>query len=980
MSFGNVGMRYVLNILLFLVSGAVWGRQPLLSHYTVKDGLPSNVVYDLFQDSKGYMWFMTDQGISRFDGTEFKNYSSNDGLPDNDIFRIREDRQHRYWLVCYNYKACYLFEGKIYNAGNDLLCRQIEQAGINYIDIILNENGDCCFRGRRLALLKGNKISFSEIQVPEQLFSTAYYCSGRDRAFISRDSQFRMISAMRNVIPRGPDYWYLLSNGKQAFTCREVQEKCELLQWFFEEDSLRLQRSTPIPGRVHQLTALSDGNILCCSESGLYVYDIATNRMNRDHTLPEDIIPNRTMTDKDGNRWFTTISNGVYLMPEAGPYIINEQSGLERNNILSLNLTADGSILAGDDIGGLALITDAWIRYYGIKKDGFRNRILFAGMPDHRHILTGSDNGVYRFNIASGARSLVFGIGCKAGIIRKGYCLYGAIYGAVRYSNITGRRDMLWDKRTVAIEEDHNGTVWLGSLDGLYYSRQGSIYKYSFDSVLAHSRIASLAITRSGAVVAGTDIKGLYLIRNIATAPVRIGQAEGLSSNSCKKVLADDQDNIWVCSGVGLDRISFDSGGHYTVYSYLLPDVLSRNKINNIAVKGEMLYLATAEGIVILNKQDKPGRIPLLYINTVNGVSLTEEELGKPLAFNYDRSDLQVAYSGISFTGGSKLQYKYYLKGGNGDTVVTTARMINFGALKPGKYQLLLWAKNKNGPWTGNPAVLSFLVRPPFWLTPLFLFAVVALLLLLIILFYRHRVSIIRSEADKAASVSLQMAALEMKALKAQINPHFIFNALSSIQAYYSQNNELKANYYMTSFARFIRQTLVYSESQWLPLSEEVTMLRTYIELEQMRFRQLFAFSITIAAEIDPEQTEIPVMLIQPYVENAINHGLRHLKDRPGVLDVRFELKDDGALQCVIEDNGIGIEAAQCNRVVNHQSFGMNINRQRIDAINQLYHTRIRLTIQDRSNIDAASQGTRIEILIPQKKQLANDDSNNSRR
>ncbi len=142
--------------LILLLSGtkpasATW--QPFSRHITMQDGLPSNVVYDIYEDSKGFMWFCTDQGISRYDGTTFHNYSVNDGIPDMAVFRIREDKVQRYWLICYNRKACYLKNGKIYSAENDPLCRKIEAESITYDELFTDREGNDCLIGRKVAVL-----------------------------------------------------------------------------------------------------------------------------------------------------------------------------------------------------------------------------------------------------------------------------------------------------------------------------------------------------------------------------------------------------------------------------------------------------------------------------------------------------------------------------------------------------------------------------------------------------------------------------------------------------------------------------------------------------------------------------------------------------------------------------------------------------------------------------------------------------------
>ena len=207
---------------------------------------------------------------------------------------------------------------------------------------------------------------------------------------------------------------------------------------------------------------------------------------------------------------------------------------------------------------------------------------------------------------------------------------------------------------------------------------------------------------------------------------------------------------------------------------------------------------------------------------------------------------------------------------------------------------------------------------------------------------------------------------LEQKALRAQMNPHFIFNSLTAIQHFIQQEDFLNANKYLTSFSRLMRKTLDNSGEAKISIEKEMEYLENYILMEQMRFKGKFIFSIKCDESIDKVNTLIPTMLLQPFVENAIRHGVRHQEDNTGFLDVHF-FKQAEKIVCKIEDNGIGLLAAQQMKSTTHieyQSKGLSISNERIEAMNHLQTQKIQVMMHDKKLLIPPSEGTIVEIIL----------------
>jgi LytS/YehU family sensor histidine kinase len=210
------------------------------------------------------------------------------------------------------------------------------------------------------------------------------------------------------------------------------------------------------------------------------------------------------------------------------------------------------------------------------------------------------------------------------------------------------------------------------------------------------------------------------------------------------------------------------------------------------------------------------------------------------------------------------------------------------------------------------------------------------------------------------------MNMLEQKALRSQMNPHFIFNSLSAIQHYINNEEATNADKYLTMFSRLIRKTLNNSNEATISIEKEISYLENYILLEQMRFKDKFSYAIICEETIDKANTYLPTMLLQPFVENAIRHGLMYKENNDGRLIIHF-FKQDNQLVCTIDDNGIGIIASQqmkTNAHIEYQSKGITISSERIDTINAINQQKIVLKIEDKNKLPTLLSGTLITLTI----------------
>jgi sensor histidine kinase YesM len=229
----------------------------------------------------------------------------------------------------------------------------------------------------------------------------------------------------------------------------------------------------------------------------------------------------------------------------------------------------------------------------------------------------------------------------------------------------------------------------------------------------------------------------------------------------------------------------------------------------------------------------------------------------------------------------------------------------------------------------------------------------IVLLSIIAFLYYKYNTSKIKNEKLE----------LERKLLQSQMNPHFLFNALSAIQRYMFQNNPKEAGKYLSKFASFMRSILEYSRQEQISLSEELKVLENYLQLQSMRFEHSFTYSFQIHSSIDKDKTMIPPMLLQPFIENSIEHGFKG-KEEIGEISINIDVVENW-LQFEVIDNGVGLEQSKSLHNEDHESLGTTITKERVIKLNKkkkAYHS---ILIENYKRLNETISGTRVKFYIP---------------
>ncbi|SEI99891.1 Y_Y_Y domain-containing protein [Dyadobacter sp. SG02] len=501
----------------------------------------------------------------------------------------------------------------------------------------------------------------------------------------------------------------------------------------------------------------------------------------------------------------------------------------------------------------------------------------------------------------------------------------GLLVASPGFGNVAADSDFAPGKLVGAVLMQNDSTAWCGSV-GLYeVVRRGNVLKKKkIFPELANQRISTIHRDQAGRIWIGAD-DGLYL----------------LNRNTSKLQWFDFRDNIQN-KPFNTNALLEASDGRLYVgglngLNYFDPNLLKHRE--------EKLNVLIAN--VRVNQDDS---------------LLTENQ--KPLTLNWTQNSVEIQYLTPYFRNPEKLMYRYRLTGLD-DSWVDNARnsRVRFSSLPPGQYVFSVAASLDGVAWSETATPLSFVILQPWWQTWWFIVTIVAMVTALAYWLFKRRVKVIRRQTE----LREHMADLEMRALRAQMNPHFIFNCLNSINRYIVKSDNATASLYLTRFAKLIRLILDNSNSKKVLLSNELEALRLYIEMERIRFDNKFDYHMIVDEDVHTDSIGVPSLIIQPYVENAIWHGLLH-KEGKGSLWVRIRMLDENTLECVIEDNGVGREKAaefRSKSATGKKSLGMKLTEDRIAVLNQYAQTNASVEIVDLEDDNRVAAGTRVVVVIP---------------
>ena len=955
---------------------------PYTRHFTVRDGLPSNYVYSAAQDYRGFIWFSTDNGIARFDGDRFVVFNQSDGLPDNDVPLVFEDSERRLWVLCWKQAPCYFYNDVLYTTENDTFLKRHFGSKPYYFDVNYRQKRIFFYyqQGEDIKWVEYNRISMIQIPSPDVVIrgNTMQFFSDRKRNFALTSSGVYDFSGKR-----------LLRKQKWLENCiaEEYVSGDTFYHLFadFREQKMYVAQLENDSFRVIKTRSIADYNIVYFGRNYLPFYAGSRfGKVYKSESLKGDIKPlplslpqvkwSNVYQDNQKNLWVSTADNGVYLYsPNAAR--VQENSGDLSANCLGM---FKNSVIAGTLKGNLLWLSgSAFSKPFPVVTNGptstrvmgiqtINNKVYVAG--DFVMGVFNPENRDYR---VINEKHRIFSSTKDLEISRSGNLLAAGAHGAAEYDPLNNKVIKVFsEERVVAICEVSAGRYWLGALNGILQSdgvKKGA--KWISGTALDVSRITDIKADKLNRIWVGTAQNGLFLCSS--SGIVQITDSEKvkadlrLTSYFVKNIHIDERGVVWVSTDRGLNRITTDGNNGVHVEKITRAMGFPDDNISGCVVRGDTVYMATLSGLTWFTYSrnmisEKPGlEITELEIN------FQKYEVNKnAISLKHDQNNISIGYSAIAFRTAANVVYYYRLLPSDTIWHQTTDKRLNFPQLPDGRFEFQVRAVNMLSNESSPVRSLVLIIEQPWYRNRWFYLLSGLVLIAFITLLLRSRLKRLQSRSIEKAEREKKLADMEMQALRAQMNPHFIFNALTAIQNYFFTHREEEANDYMARFARLIRQMLEYSRNNFISMEDELELLRNYMDLELMRFEGRLEFQLIVDREINPALYRLPSMALQPLLENAINHGIRPRKSG-GMIKLEFFI-DKANLICLIEDNGPGIELQQ-NQKENalHKSRGMELLSSRLTALNMSLDSDIKMTIENVHPEAQAERGTRIKLFFP---------------
>jgi len=528
--------------------------------------------------------------------------------------------------------------------------------------------------------------------------------------------------------------------------------------------------------------------------------------------------------------------------------------------------------------------------------------------------------------------------------------------------------------------EDSRGRIWLTTSRGFFVFDEAA---HTFRHIKTEAAMLALAEAPDGNFWA-VGWHALMKLDNTGRIRRIWTDKDGLYDGECRRVLVDGQNRVWLGTFDGLHLLNEKKN---TFRRFTLSDgLLSSNTMMGMTLAGSHdLLVGNVDGWNTLNATT------LDTTRAVSRVRLTDMRINnqdrapdwsRPVVLEPDETALRFGFSALNYRKANDNQYAYYLEGlDEGWVEAGQTHQAFYSRLGPGSY---VFHARLGGATASEQLRLPFRIQPYWYQTTWSKLLALAILGSLLGYFflsrrrYRNLFLQLRDEEDrrkqtevqlneKEAAYQLKLSQTEMAALRSQMNPHFIFNCLNSIQFFTAQNDTAKASDYLARFSRLIRLVLENSRSEHVTLANELETLQLYIDMEAMRFQQKVNSQIIIDDTIDTDAIQIPPLLLQPFVENAIWHGLMH-KPEGGTVTVRVTQPLPNRLHVEISDDGVGRAKAaefRSKSATKNKSMGMKVTAERITLINQLYNTQTEVAVLDLFDADNRPSGTRVSIDIP---------------
>ncbi len=965
-------MKKIISHIAFIIcscSGlAAFAQHPYYYNIHDDNGLPSNEVYQLYQDDFGYMWIGCNSGLFRYDGFKFIPYK-NAGQNSIAVSGLCAYPGKR--LYCQN------FTGQLFYVNNDslVLCADVKEHIRSHPSYTVDEYNNVWI-GLPGGLLKHSNNDKEELLFKDELYALAI-ASGSNGSLYAVDLTKGLLKIESSTksgyswkkIPGMPEAFYnsrttIEKYGNKYFTLSATNPERNYYISEIIRDSVFLIKKIPANFLAEFIYSLAyiNGKIWLGTPSGAYCMNLQGGIEK--HFFQTEKISD-IIIDREGNYWFSSLQNGIFVIPDLDiQSITTSNSTIKDNNITALKATSANDLFIGTYSGD--------VYHYSVKENELEQlpkskdakyRNVTAILPYDEDNIIVSRGAVSLINLKAKTDRSYPSIYLRDMVLTGDSIIYvssemaGSIPGIpelvnkhIFHSNIiktTAGKYICTDKIS--------GSIWVSLNNGLAEYEKGKFTPYRINGETLYCN--ALYADASG-IWAGTISDGVYNIRNRKVA-LHLNNNNGLQGGNVRSIISAG-DTLYIATDACIN-IRYPNG----TFIYLdYTEGINAKEITSLAMAGNHLFIGTIRGLFYLPVNAK-------LTNTVRpGIRITsvlvngkEKPLETLVKLPWNNTDVLINFSSVALRSRGRFHYEYRVKGlhNKWEKLDGNVSYVRLNHLPPGSFTFEVKAVNEDGTTSANTASIAIQTEMPFWQQWWFYALIFIFGSSLVALLFIMRIRKIKHDAN----IRNQLTTSQLTALKAQMNPHFMYNTLNSIQDLILQNDIKNTNYYLSRYSTLMRKILDSSENNEIDIAEEVEILQLYMELEKLRFGDDFVHSIVVSEKINEKRINIPSMIIQPFVENAIKHGLLHKKGEKR-LEVDFD-KTGQNLICIIKDNGIGRKRAaeiQKRSQMTHRSFATKATERRLELVNLDRKQKIKLTIKDNEENGIAT-GTEVRLEIP---------------
>lgn len=987
----------------------VSGRQAEAQQYpflkwSTSEGLAQSQVRCIHQDRLGYLWVGTLGGVSRFDGKSFVNFSRRDGLLSNQINTIASVGDSL--LAFASIGGITLYDGLSFTPKR--FPASFEKAQVNHL-----------YTDERKQLWAATEVGL--LRVADQI-ETVYGAETGQPIHIKRmvktPTGYWLIarSQVFHVAELGDEPQVVLppeeigaivldgaSDGRGGLLIATVGRG--LLSWKPQEAPRELRASdglisdiitgitTEEEGRAYWLKSRDGFSLVEWDANSNQLQDVRIRSFGQNEGL--DVTDVRAISiDREGNTWLGTYGGGIRKFTGRAVRHYTTAGGMSGDIVMTILNADDGSFWFGTyDNGITQMPVDGALKRFGLDDGLLSSRVWSSVADEEGRLYFGTSGGLSyfdgeRFNTYTTEEGLPHNQVLSLRTWSEGRLLIGTARGLAYFDR--ERTTILPLSQSEGIRarsllSTEDGALWVASNTGVYRFFNDEVKRFDEADGLPDNSVFCMAEAPGGAVWAGTE-SGIGILKPSEEIRTLYLDA-GFGSNHVNFIRFEAQKKVWLGTNDGVYYAPYRADGTYVWSRLGRHDGVTFLETNQNAVwmDDEIMWFGTNGALTRIDRHAMPPprqmdavpvRIEEVRINleptdfaTYGMAHSGYGMLPTGVVVPYTDNHFSFQVTALSFRDPDNLQYQFKLDGVDDDwEPATDAGFASYPQLSFGAYTFHVRAVDPAGE-VGPVAQYDFVIMAPFWLRWWFILLEVVVVVAVVqwVVRSRKRAFLEKIERDQL-EIRSKMLALEQQTLNSSMNRHFIFNSLNAIQYYINRQDRLSANRYLSSFARLIRKNLDSSQVNYASLHEEVERLTLYLQLEHMRFTDRFTYEIEIDPELDPHGIQVPSMLLQPFLENSIWHGLLP-KESQGKLAVSVLPHGDAAVKVAIVDDGIGIETSLRNKQEqegDHISQGMKITQSRIELLRKMTDKPYEVVgPYELKGDDGEVKGTRVDVILP---------------